>query len=250
MILQFLGLLNVLLFSRLVFVFQDELLSKNKLVLMISLQVIGLCIYQVSYVWGILAGLLILTGVLFHSLEKNTKKFNEVRLLSFSVYVAVLSIFFAPGVGLDFNAGLFSFLRTLDRYSLFFEVIQKTDWLKLNIILLGGLLNVNEVNMLLRFVLQALDLVPQKKEKPSDILLIDRREYNAGRVIGMLERIFAYIFVLNGQIGAIGFILAAKGLVRFKELEERRFAEYVLIGTLLSVLAAIVAASVVGFWLP
>jgi hypothetical protein len=51
--------------------------------------------------------------------------------------------------------------------------------------------------------------------------------------------------VLAGQYTAIGFIVAAKAFARFKELEQRAFAEYVLVGTLLSVLLAVVSALLV-----
>lgn len=37
----------------------------------------------------------------------------------------------------------------------------------------------------------------------------------------------------------LAFILAAKGLARMKQLEDRPFAEYMLIGTLISALSAI-----------
>jgi len=47
-----------------------------------------------------------------------------------------------------------------------------------------------------------------------------------------------YFLILNNQFGAIGLVLAAKSFTRFKELENREFAEYVLIGTLLSTLLA------------
>ena len=40
-----------------------------------------------------------------------------------------------------------------------------------------------------------------------------------------------------------GFVLAAKSFARFKELDKREFAEYVLIGTLISMILAIVAAA-------
>ena len=63
--------------------------------------------------------------------------------------------------------------------------------------------------------------------------------------IGLVERVLIYAFVLSGQFGAIGFTLAAKGFTRFKELENRGFAEYVLIGTLLS--SSIAMA--VGVWI-
>ena len=44
------------------------------------------------------------------------------------------------------------------------------------------------------------------------------------------------ILVLNGAYGALGFLIASKGMTRFKQLDDREFAEYFLIGTLLSII--------------
>ena len=62
-----------------------------------------------------------------------------------------------------------------------------------------------------------------------------------GRTIGALERALALTLVLLGEDAAIGWIIAAKSLARFKALEDREFAEYFLIGTLASFLLALVA---------
>jgi len=64
-------------------------------------------------------------------------------------------------------------------------------------------------------------------------------------VIGILERILVYYLVLNLQFTAIGFIIAAKSFARFKELEKREYAEYVLIGTLASTIIALFIAAAV-----
>ncbi len=66
---------------------------------------------------------------------------------------------------------------------------------------------------------------------------------NAGTYIGILERILVLIFVLIGQYSAIGFLIAAKSLLRVsREGDEngRKKTEYVLIGTLLSFSVAII----------
>jgi len=60
---------------------------------------------------------------------------------------------------------------------------------------------------------------------------------NAGKYIGMLERIFVFVFVITGNWEGIGFLLAAKSVFRFgdlKESKDRKLTEYILIGTLLS----------------
>lgn len=60
---------------------------------------------------------------------------------------------------------------------------------------------------------------------------------NAGKYIGVLERVFIFGFVIFHNIEAIGFLLAAKSVFRFgdlKESKDRKLTEYILIGTLLS----------------
>lgn len=56
-----------------------------------------------------------------------------------------------------------------------------------------------------------------------------------GKWIGIIERMLVTILLVNNQISAIGFIIAVKSLTRFKQLENKVFAEYYLLGTLLSV---------------
>ena len=61
----------------------------------------------------------------------------------------------------------------------------------------------------------------------------------AGRYIGMLERAVILSLTLAGAFTSIAFVLTAKSIARYKELEDRDFAEYYLVGTLLSTLLAI-----------
>jgi hypothetical protein len=63
-----------------------------------------------------------------------------------------------------------------------------------------------------------------------------------GATIGVLERILIVVFVLTGSEAAIGFVVAAKTLARFRLLDDRDFAEYYLLGTLASVAVAIITA--------
>lgn len=60
-----------------------------------------------------------------------------------------------------------------------------------------------------------------------------------GAVIGLLERGLIYLFMLAGQGSGIGFLIAAKSVLRFETIREgdddsRKMAEYVIIGTLAS----------------
>lgn len=60
-----------------------------------------------------------------------------------------------------------------------------------------------------------------------------------GHLIGVLERALAVTLVLLEAWGGLGLILAGKSLARFKDLEHRPFGEYYLIGTLTSMLVAL-----------
>lgn len=74
----------------------------------------------------------------------------------------------------------------------------------------------------------------------------DVTEAGAGALIGSFERILSIIFLAINSISAIGLIYTAKSIARFKQIEEnRRFAEYYLIGTLYSILYALVSYYVI-----
>jgi hypothetical protein len=61
-----------------------------------------------------------------------------------------------------------------------------------------------------------------------------------GATIGILERLLIVTFMLASAEAAIGFVVAAKTIARFRLLDDRDFAEYYLLGTLGSVSVAIV----------
>jgi hypothetical protein len=72
----------------------------------------------------------------------------------------------------------------------------------------------------------------------------------AGTYIGIFERILVLIFVLIGQYAAIGFLIAAKSVLRISkdgEADARKKTEYVLIGTLISFTIAILIGLLTNF---
>ena len=75
-------------------------------------------------------------------------------------------------------------------------------------------------------------------QKMSDQIELDHKSLpNAGKYIGMIERIFVLVFILLGRWEAIGLLITAKSVFRFNDLKEsnsRKLTEYILIGTLLS----------------
>jgi len=67
---------------------------------------------------------------------------------------------------------------------------------------------------------------------------------DSGKWIGWLERILILTFVLISQFEAIGFLIAAKSILRFGDISNhnnRKQAEFILIGTMLSFIIAILS---------
>ncbi|WP_163935115.1 DUF3307 domain-containing protein [Paraferrimonas sp. SM1919] len=66
---------------------------------------------------------------------------------------------------------------------------------------------------------------------------------DGGQAIGYLERVLIMTFTLVGSYAAVGFVLAAKSIFRFGEVNksnDRSMTEYVLIGSMLSVVITVV----------
>lgn len=60
---------------------------------------------------------------------------------------------------------------------------------------------------------------------------------DAGKWIGRIERVLVLTFMLLGQFDAIGFLIAAKSILRYgdvKDEKNHKRAEYILVGTLIS----------------
>lgn len=60
---------------------------------------------------------------------------------------------------------------------------------------------------------------------------------DAGKYIGILERLLVFAFIILDHWEAVGFLITAKSVFRFGDIsnsKERQLTEYILIGTLLS----------------
>ncbi|MEZ5059668.1 MAG: hypothetical protein R2879_21765 [Saprospiraceae bacterium] len=87
-----------------------------------------------------------------------------------------------------------------------------------------------------------LELEPESESKRDSLA-------EAGIWIGRLERVLVLTFVLLDQFEAIGFLIAAKSILRFSDKssnEPRKQTEYVLIGTLISFSIALFSGLIIG----
>lgn len=229
----FLTLLNLILISRLRLLFRDWGAENKDAIIMAIFPCLLLPFMHINLGWFLLLIWLAVYPWLFLALEGNSDKQNRNRMLLLLLHILVLGFLTSPLFNLQMNTlagGIEQFIIEM----FFLKRIPDLNITTVQLMLFGFLLVINETNLLLRYLLNVFRLKPLS-EKGTET---DEKEYNTGRLIGILERIFVFIFVLLGQFTAIGFILAAKGVARFQDFKSRTFAEYVLIGTLLSTLLA------------
>jgi uncharacterized protein DUF3307 len=94
------------------------------------------------------------------------------------------------------------------------------------------------VRVLTRPLAESVKLGPS--EKRSDPM------QNAGQYIGWLERFLLLTALLLQSPGTAGLILAAKAIARYPEFKSEHFAEYFLIGTLLSFSIAVLGGAILA----
>lgn len=87
------------------------------------------------------------------------------------------------------------------------------------------------------------------KYKPDESMKFTKKDdKNAGEFIGILERLIIYILLLMNQYSAIGLVLTAKSVARYNKIaEDKVFAEYYLLGTLLSTILIILIFKIVYY---
>ncbi len=114
------------------------------------------------------------------------------------------------------------------------------------LLLVGAyLLQLSTGNVLVRLVLAATGTVnPLRHGGPGD----PETRLKGGRLLGPMERIFILSLGLAGQVTAASIVVAAKGLLRFPELQSKRdqarihqLTEYFLVGSFASWLVALSA---------
>ena len=144
-------------------------------------------------------------------------------------FVHLLTVFLAawllsPGVPFTALAGPLQASRNLGNKFLAVPVVY------LGVIFGGGYL----IRLLTRSLTESV--------KDEELAKVGEQLQNAGLYIGWLERFLILTAMLLQSPAAVGLILTAKAITRYPEFKSARFAEYVLIGTLLSVSLAFVGA--------
>ena len=106
------------------------------------------------------------------------------------------------------------------------------------LVVLAFIICAKPANIFIKTVLQTYSIDNQSKEENS--------QFKAGSLIGTIERWLILVFVILEQYEAVGFLLAAKSIIRFKDTETSK-TEYVLAGTLISVAVAVACGLVISY---
>ena len=143
------------------------------------------------------------------------------------IFIFIASLFVAARCGL---------LNVFSGINYIFQVVGIEKWQALSSLSLI-LLVWKPTNITIKKVLFAYK--PKEDSENKDVA-------NAGSFIGLLERIAILLFLSINQYSAIGLVLTAKSIARYNKISEsKEFAEYYLLGTLLSTIIAIVAYLVI-----
>ncbi len=130
------------------------------------------------------------------------------------------------------------------------------DWENFKYILFAGANNYKIWLVLLGIVIvvyptQYIIMYATKKWSDSLIVIEGDTLKDAGKWIGILERLLILLFVFMNRYEAIGFLIAAKSFIRFSgtEVRTRSLTEYILIGTFISFIIAITVGASIAYYL-
>ncbi len=209
----------------------ESIQKKNKVWFLIRH---GLIVGIISYLflgiltaWDIALGIII-SHILLDAWKCSTKKGTTLTrfVIDQLSHIFILFLFSAA-------AGGYKYLG----YSGIWTSLLGPAFLKFLALITGGILCIYAVSFLVEMVLGSLGLDKDQAQE-SDIK-------EGGKIIGYLERSLIFLFILVDYPAGIGFLIAAKSIFRFGELtspDRRKQAEYIIIGTLLSILFGTAAA--------
>ncbi len=123
------------------------------------------------------------------------------------------------------------------RFKDFFDIIGVSEGL-----MLSWILALFVIHKPANIVIQKLLMIYKPESRDQN----KKKDNNAGRFIGTVERIIMLIFISIGQYASIGLVLTAKSIARYDRIsKEKDFAEYYLLGTLISTVIVIVCSFII-----
>lgn len=178
------------------------------------------------YLW-----ILVISHFVIDSIKYYLKKYNGVKkqekyvffidqMIHFIIMMLVCYVTIKSGKICVYNPIILDVLNIMGIY------IQTIIVLFLQILLIHKPVNIFIVNIM-------------KSYKPTEKNAEDT--IKAGRIIGTIERIIMLFFLSIQQYSSVGLVLTAKSIARYNKISENQeFAEYYLLGTLLSTICVLI----------
>lgn len=225
------------------FIFQPHIWVQSKSKKIISKEHVfhGLVVFACAYVLSLdyhfwIAALLIaivhfLTDIFKSSLQIYTRKKGKEGSFFFGdqlvhiIALLIITIFYINRCGISFVVDI------------------STEYL---LIALAFIACSKPANIFIKNIFSSFKIkVPTNEESDTDqadVPTDDKSLPNAGKLIGIMERFLVLALILVGQYSAVGLIIAAKSILRYKTPLKN---EYILVGTLLSFGIAVIVGILV-----
>lgn len=211
---------------------ETNLTIKNNLIMLV-LEIIIICPSFPKD--AIILALFLMNYHLLIFISEDLAKENKValaRAIQF-IFILLASGFIVKIFNIQFSPYCLKYLNKIKINNSFFSLLNNNH-IKIIIISFCGLLIIlKELNNIIVFILESIKFKTQI--------------FNTDKAIGIIERILFYFLTLSGHYYTIGFILAGKAFLLSKKLDNKDFAECVLVGTLLSSSLSVLTGSFFAF---
>ena len=181
----------------------------------ISIEMVGIAVYMSVFH--------LLIGGIKYGLIKKKKIKQSAKLFVSDQALHVLSIFFLAYIMMHQN------IQITKRY-IFTDICSVFDINALNIA--RWILSILTLHIPSNILIQNLLSGYKPRESKNNLIEADNK---VGRKIGTIERLIMLMFASVNQYAAMGLVLTAKSIARYDKItKNEKFAEYYLLGTLLS----------------
>lgn len=173
--------------------------------------------------------LVLVTHAVIDFIKESSRDKNLHGFLWDQIAHLTLTILIAIGVTLQNSTGLY----WVEQFH--------SSYLRIIIFVAGGIITIRAGNFLVGAVVQPFLFQIEDEDQSKEELYYSKSSTGglkgAGSLIGQLERVLIFLFIMIDQPTAIGFLITAKSILRFGEIKDfhhRRLTEYIIIGTMTS----------------
>ena len=233
------------------FVFQSDADAPRKrrpLILIKHAFIVAATSYLICGIWTLwqIPLVIFLTHGLIDYIKATTKEENAFAfILDQAVHLAIITALVII---------ISTKIIPINKPSTFWVELLGKEFLEFLILVSGFAVSIKAGGILIGLAVKPFtdELQKEQERRGTNEGIIRRGFESGGKIIGYLERSLIFLFMLTGQPGGIGFLIAAKSIFRFGEIRDRQNrleAEYIIIGTLMSFGYGIFIAYMTQFFL-